>query len=182
MANERKLIDYLPPFMQEYSEIQHIMDSEQPEVDFLWNEFENVLNNQFIQDATQYGVKRWESMLKIASKGTDTLEERKFRILSRLNQELPYTLTKLKEALVTLCGVGNFSIDLQAAKYHIEIKLALDNKNNYAEILDLLEQMIPANLTQNVQIMYNSNNTFKQFTHDQLTVYTHKQLREEVLD
>lgn len=182
MAIDRKLIDYLPPFMQEYPEMQYIMGTEQPETDALWNECDNVFNDQFIHEATEYGVKRWESMLKVTPKGTDTLTERKFRILSRLNQELPYTMMKIKEALTALCGVGNFSIDLQAANYHIEVKLALSNKNNYQEVVDLLTKMIPANLTQFVKIMYNAHYVISRFTHGQLTAYTHEQLRSEVFD
>ena len=182
MATERYLIDYLPPFMREYIEMQQIMIAEQPEFDSAWLQYENAMKDQFILEATEYGVARWESMMKISPKDTDTLNERKFRILVKLNQELPYTMMKLKESLITLCGAGNFFIDLQAAKYHIEVKLALANENNYQEVVDLLKKMIPANMTQWVQIMYNSNVVIGQFTHAQLTAYTHKQLRNEVFD
>lgn len=180
MATNRKLIDYLPHYVQEYLEMRQIMNAEQPEFDLVWERGENALSDQFIQDATEYGVKRWESMLKVTPKDTDSLDERKFRILTMLNQELPYTMSKLKEALTTLCGAGEFSIDLQAAEYHIEVKLALTNVNNYMEVERILKKMIPANMTQFVQIMYNSNNVIGRFTHAQLAAYTHEQLKSEV--
>lgn len=180
MATERKLIDYLPHFMQEYFEMQKIMEAEQPEFDQVWIESENVLSDQFILDANEYGVKRWESMLKVTPKDTDSLDERKFRILTKLNQELPYTLVRLKEALTTLCGADGFSIDLQATNYHIVIKLALINENNYEEVVDLVTKMVPANLTYLVQIMYNQHIMLMPFTHAELAAYTHKQVREEV--
>lgn len=182
MATERKLIDYLPHFMQEYLEMQKIMEAEQPEFDQGWNEAENVLADQFILEASEYGVKRWESMLKVTPKDTDSLDERKFRILTKLNQELPFTLMKLKEALTTLCGADGFSIDLQAANYHITVKLALINENNYTEVVDLVAKMVPANLTQYVQIMYNKNAVLMQFTHSELAAYTHNRLRKEVFE
>lgn len=178
MAIDRKLIGYLPPFMQEYLEMQKIMEAEQPEVDNLWSAYENILADQFIMDATERGVNRWETMLNITSKDTDTLDERKFRILTKMNQELPYTLTKLKEALTTLCGADGFYIDLQPEQYHITVKLALFNKNNYQDVVNLLTKMIPANLTQYVQIMYSRHNVISQYTHNDLTAYTHEQLRE----
>lgn len=180
MATDRKLIDYLPHFMKDYVELRQIMEAEQPEVDALWVACENALADQFIMDATEYGVKRWENMLKVTPKDTDSVDERKFRILTKLNQELPYTLTKLKEALITLCGVDGFSIDLQPTAYHIEVKLAVSNKNNYQDVVNLVSKMIPANLTQFVQVMYNSNIVIGQFTHAQLATYTHEQLRSEV--
>ena len=95
MVTNRKLIDYLPHFMQEYREIAVVTETEQPEIDKLWNAAEGVFSDQYIQDATENGVSRYETMFGILSKGTDTLEERKFRILTKLNQELPYTLQKL---------------------------------------------------------------------------------------
>ena len=120
-------------------------------------------------------------MLKISPKDTDTLDERKFRILAKLNQELPYTLRKLEQALANLCGNDMFSVEVTAAEYHVEIKLGLTNKNNYQEVVDVLKKMIPANMTQWVQIMYNSGEVLSQFTHAQLAAYTHEQLRNEVL-
>jgi hypothetical protein len=168
--------------MQEYTEIQEIMKAEQPEFDFLWKACEDALADQFILDATEYGVGRWESMLSITPKDTDTLDERKFRILVRLNQEMPYTLTRLKEALTTLCGADGFSIDLQPAQYHIEVRLALGHHNNYQEVVDLLTKMIPANMTQYIRLMYNSHATVGKYRHMDLAVYDHKSVRSEVLN
>jgi glycosyltransferase involved in cell wall biosynthesis len=180
MATDRKLINYLPHFMQVYREMATITETEQTEIDRLWVEAENALADQFILEATENGVKRWESMLGISPKDTDTLDERKFRILTKLNQELPYTLRKLEQALVNLCGNDMFSINVSAEEYHIEIKLGLSNKNNYQEVTDVLKKMIPANMTQWVQIMYNNHNVLAQFTHAEMNAYTHERLRSEV--
>lgn len=182
MATNRQLLDYLPHFMQEYYEMRKIMETEQVEIDNLWLEAENALADQFILEASEKGVKRWESMLEVSPKDTDTLDERKFRILTKLNQELPYTLRKLQMALTNLCGADGFTINLQAAEYHIEVKLAVGNHSNYSEVVNILKRMIPANLTQFVQLMYNPHNTFTNFTHAQLAAYTHEQLRNEVFD
>jgi len=181
MATERFLIDYLPQYVQEYKEIRAIMEAEQPEVDALWSAMDKAFSDQFILDATEYGVKRWESMLGILPKDTDSLNERKFRILTRLNQELPYTMTRLKESLTTLCGADGFSIELQPEHRHIEVTLALGNHNNYQDVVELLEKVLPANLTKYVKLMYNAHEVLTPFTHEQLSAYTHNQLRNEVL-
>lgn len=182
MATNRRLIDYLPLFMQEYRELAVVMETEQPEIDRLWDVIENTLADQFIQESTETGIKRWESMLGISPKGTDSLDERKFRIMSKLNQELPYTLRKLESALTTLCGADGYSIEVKAAEYHIEVKLALGSHSNYAEVEDILKKMIPANMTQYIQVMYNGNDVIAKFTHAQLSAYTHNQMRNEVLE
>lgn len=181
MANDRFLIDYLPHYMQEYLEIKSIMHTEQPEIDALWSATEQAFADQFILDATEYGVMRWERMLRISPKATDTLDERKFRILTRLNQELPYTLTRLKEFLTVLCGADGFVIDLQANKYHIEIKLAVGNHNNYGEVQKMLKTMVPANMTQYVSVMYNQHRVIGRLRHMDLAPHTHEFIRKEVL-
>lgn len=181
-TNDRKLLEYLPPFMQEYTELYFLTNAEQPEFDGLWTAFSDALNDLFVQTATEKGIARWESIYGITPKDTDTLEERKFRLLTKINQGLPYTTTKLNEALTVICGAGNFLIDLQPANYHIEIRLALTNINNYQEVVELLAKMLPANLTQWVQIMYNNNEVIGQFTHRELAAYTHKQLKERVFE
>lgn len=181
MATNRYLIDYLPPFMRDFHEIKNIMSSEQEEIDMLWKSSEDVLREQFITTASETGIKHWESALNIKPKATETLEERRFAILTKMNQELPYTLTKLKEKLTTICGAGNFEVDIQADKYHVEVKLGLANQNNYQQVVDLLTNMIPANMTQHVQIMFNTNSVWSNSTHSQLSKYTHKRLRNEVV-
>jgi hypothetical protein len=180
MAIDRKLIDYLPKFMQPYVELATIMQTEQVEIDHLWTEVETVITDQFILEATENGVKRWESMLNVSPKDTDTIDERKFRILTKLNQELPFTLRKLERTLINLCGNDTFSINVNAAEYHVEIKLALSNQNNYQEVMNVLNMMIPANMTQTVKIMYNNHEVLTRFTHAEMTAYKHEQLRSEV--
>jgi hypothetical protein len=168
--------------MQEYMEMNAIMEAEQPEIDRLWFSVKNAFADQYIVDATEYGVMRWESMLNISPKATETLDERKFRILARLNQELPYTLIRLREVLTTLCGADGFSIDLQANQYHIEIRLGVGNHNKYQEVVSLLNKMLPANLTQYIRLMYNTHTMVGLCRHMDLAAFTHKSVRSEVLN
>jgi hypothetical protein len=182
MAIDRKLIDYLPPFMQVYREIATIMETEQPEIDLLWNSADDAFADQYILEATVNGVSRWEFMLGISPKGTDTLDERKFRILARLNQELPYTLRKLMQVLTNLCGEDGYSVEVNAAEYHVEVKLALSNESNYSEVESILKKMLPANLTSAIKIKYNSHKVLNQMSHAELAAFTHDDLRKEVFE
>lgn len=182
IPSNRKLIDYLPLYMQEYLEMQKIMEAQQSKVDRLWLAAENALADQFILDATANGVSRWETLLDISPKDTDTLEERKFRLLTRLNQELPYTLRKLEQVLINLCGEDAFAINLRPNEYYIEIQLALGKHFYYQEVVELLNKMIPANMIQYVKLMYNPHNLFLPYRHMDLAPYTHHQIRNEVFD
>lgn len=176
----RKLIDYLPEYMQEYAEMRQIMLGGQPDVDAFHEGVNRVWNNQFLADADEYGVGRWESILAITPKATDTLDERKFRILAWWTQELPYTLPKLNEMLEALCGAGNYDIVMDNRHYRITIKLGLSNQENYSDVESLLERVLPANLIRTILIMFNTHDTLAAFTHSHLATMTHEQLRTEV--
>lgn len=179
MAIDRELIEYLPSFMREYKEIQQIMATEQIEIQSAWDAVEKVENNQFVASSDDDGLKRWEKILDIVPKATETLEERRFRVLSRINFELPYTIRRLKEILTTLCGDDGFEITVSG--YEIEIKLALGNASMYQDVELLLNNTIPANMMQHISVLYNTYDVLSGFTHQELAAYTHREMKERVL-
>ncbi len=61
---DRPLIDYLPMVLKNVREFQLIIETEQPEIFKLFEAIQLVLDNQFVLSSTEYGVKRWEKMLK----------------------------------------------------------------------------------------------------------------------
>lgn len=178
---DRQLIEYLPLFIQNYNEIKRIMGAEQLDIESAWVSAENVMNDQFVAGATENGVKRWETILHITPKATYTLEERKFSILTRLNEQLPYTIDTLKTSLTSLCGENGYALDLDSDHYELLVKLALTNKNNFESVTNLLNKIIPANIVTNVELMYNKHELLSRFTHSQLAARTHEEMRSEVI-
>ena len=178
---ERKLIDYLPYVIRDYAEFQGIMGSEQPEIEKAWNTTDDLLDNQFIPTAGNMGLSRWEKILGITPKGTDSLEDRRFRILTRINEELPYTLPQLRNILETLCGKGNYSADVEEGTYQLLVKIGLAAKNNFNDVESLLNRVVPQNMVVTLLQLYNTHAELGRFTHAQLAAYTHNQLRNEVL-
>ena len=175
-----RLIDYLPPFIQKYHEIKAIMNAEQVETDTAWIGTENVLNDQFIQDATQNGVARYEKILGITPKSTYTLDERKFNILAAMNVQLPYTVESLQSSLESLCGADGYTLVFDTDSYHMAVKLALNNANNLEAVKELLCNIIPANIVTDVGL-FNQYMVLGGYTHEQLATYTHQGVREEML-
>lgn len=178
---ERQLIKYLPYVVRDYPEFQGITGSEQPEFERAWASADDLLNNQFISTAGSMGLSRWEKILGITPKGTDTLEDRRFRILTRINEELPYTLPQLRNILETLCGKDNYSADVEEGTYQLLVKIGLAAKNNFTDVEALLNRVVPQNMVVTLLQLYNTHGELGRFTHAQLAAYTHDQLRNEVL-
>jgi hypothetical protein len=178
---DRPLIEYLPNILKEVREYQALMFGEQPEIFGLFIEIENALNNQFVASSMEYGIERWEKILNIAPKATFTLDERKFTILSRLSEQLPFTCQMLIQMLTQLCGANGFHVLLQHNDYILNVSVELTVVNNFNGVGTMLKKVVPANMVVNLTIKYNQYQTFKPFTHGQLAQRTHSQLRNEAL-
>ena len=178
---DRLLIEYLPSVLKDNRAFQAIMYAEQPEVFNLFAEIQNALNNQFILTLMEYGVKRWEKMLNITPNATWTIEERRFTILTRLAEQLPYVIRMLEKMLMELCGADGFKILLDTDAYTLTVKIALSAKNNFNDVIKMLVRVCPANLLIIVEIMYNTHHVLSGFRHGQLSKYKHEELRNEVL-
>lgn len=175
-------IEKLPTYLHNFEELKKIFASADLQFDIAEVDLKIAWGNQFLFDADERGVARYEAMYGISHLPSDALDERKFRIYSYINQDLPYTIVKLNDTLTKLCGEGNFAINLDNENYYIEIKLALNNKSNYSSVVEVLEKMIPCNLVSEVKIMYNTHEVLAGFTHAELSAYTHEELREEQIE
>ena len=181
MDREINLLEYLPGVLREVKEFKAITAAENPETIKLWEELENVLDYQFVNESTLNGVKRWERILGIRTLDTDTISDRKFRIMSRLNEQLPYTYKNLDAQLALLCGNNGYKLILDNSAYALTVKVALTAKKKFTEVGNLLDRVVPCNIVISLLLMYNQHKTLQQFTHRQLKEFTHKQLREDVI-
>lgn len=172
---------YYPTIMKEIREFQQIAEVENPEFNLVWQELQNVLDDQFIRDATVNGVSRRERMLKITPFTSDTLDERKFRLLARYNEDIPYTVPNLKISLANICGSNGYRMNLINNTFTLIIKVELVAKRNLETVRQLLERVVPMNMIIDLDLMYNQHKTLHPYTHRQLQQFTQYALRNEVL-
>lgn len=110
------------------------------------------------------------------------MDDRRFRVLTRLNEELPYTLPQLRVILGTLCGAGNYSAEVEEGTYQLVVKIGLAAKNNFSDVASLLDRVVPENMVVTLLQLYNTHGELGRFTHAQLSTFTHDQLRNEVMN
>ena len=173
--------DLWPPIIQELEEFQKIAEIEEAFFERLKQEIQNIVDDQFIQTATENGIARREKILKISPFADDTLETRRFRMQGLWADKLPYTYRVLLERLDSLCGPDGYVIELNAGEYNLNIKIELTRKRMFDEVVKISRQMVPANIVITVELRYNQHITLANFTHEQLSQYTHNQLRSEVI-
>ncbi|MFV0520512.1 MAG: putative phage tail protein [Lachnospirales bacterium] len=176
---DRVLLNYLPTYLHSYNELKEIFKVEEPELEDLYIELKKVLSNQFIQVAGEYGIKRFESLLNIIPKGSDTLEVRRARVLLNWFKDIPYTYEKLKELLDTIFGEDTYVMGLENEIYFLDVLIKLTFKDLYNEVFEFLREVVPCNLTLNVSVDYNKYGLYKPFMYKELRKFTHKELREK---
>lgn len=175
------LIEYVPPILAKAKEFQLICAAENAEIERLRTAYLNLFNDQFIQTATENGIERLESIMGIVPKGTDSLDVRRFRLLARKQEKLPYTKWTLPEQLAALCGSDGYSLNIDHAARKIAVRVALTAKGMYESVELLLLKQRPANMVIDLSLLYNQYSTISPLTHAHLSAYTHDQLRNEVV-
>lgn len=175
------LLGYLPDVLKDTKEMEAIMQAETPEIQVIWQACEDVMNDQFIAEATENGVARREKMLGISPYATDTLDDRKFRVLSRYNENIPYTRKSLMQQLETLCGEDGYSVEFFTKDFAVKVKVALIAKKQEVAVNEILERILPYNMVFTVTLLYNQWQMLKVDTWGAFASRTWKDLREEVL-
>lgn len=152
---DRKLIDYLPQILKDVEDIKELMTSEQILIIDLWNAIDNILNEAFVDYQTDYGISRWESILNINPLDTDILEDRRYRIKSKLNESLPYSKRKLIFMLNSLCGEIKYILDINTKDLVLKLRLETTSKGLLKEIRDLIDRVTPLNMILDICLLIN---------------------------
>lgn len=139
---DRKLIDYLPPVLQSVMEFAAIAEAQQPEIEAAWDALNLVMDNQFIDTATEAGVKLWEQEINIVPLASDTLEDRKRRLKTAWTYGVVYTYNWLVNWLKTSRGESASPPTIKDYALRVSLPVSVD----YAHILDDMCRYIAANV------------------------------------
>lgn len=171
----------IPFVIENIDEIRAIYNAEEKTGSKLETEIESKDFDAYIRTATEYGISRRESILKIKPQDTDSLEDRRFRVLSKWYDDYPYTYNDLIARLDNLLGKGNYTIVVLPEEMELRCLVELTRKQMFSDFEKLLEDIVPLNITIDVGLRYNQHNRLQNFTHKALEKYTHEQVRNEVL-
>lgn len=170
------LLDSLPQIYHPISDFRAMSNVSGEEVSELYKGVTYITANAFINTSSDAILSKWEKYLKITPNGTDTLDERRFRILAKLNDFPPYTDHYLVKKLTDLCGADNFRITREYDKYKILVEVSLDSIANTDSVMELVKSIIPANLELTVRVLRARHNELEGFTHEYLANYTQDQI------
>lgn len=141
---ERQLINYLPFILRDLPAFKAAMASQQPEFSALWDSVAAFQDDLFILTAGDRGLARWEYILDLVPKASDSFDVRRIRILTALNRQLPYTLPQLQNVLNNIYGVGSSAAEVPENSY--TLRVTMPYTDTYANTMELVDAMSPQNL------------------------------------
>ena len=174
MFEAPKLISNIP----DIATIYEINDGQIAELDAGVEELEG---NLLISTMNEECVARWEEILEISPSTKDTLEERRFRILSRKLEKLPYSYRVIQRKLETLSPDG-VEMNIDYTRKHLFVKIGLKSSQMIAEVEKFLEEALPLSMTYYVDIMFNTHKMLASKTHGELASLTHEEMREKLME
>lgn len=140
-----KLERYYPNVIANADEFRQLSVLENDEFKTIWQANCKWFYNTFVYKADLQGIKRWEDMLNLTSKSTETLEDRRINILIKLNSMLPYTIRRLQQILDIRYGENN-AIATTTKKYELLIDFNDETELVASSMRAILRCIIPANL------------------------------------
>ena len=136
---------HLPAFITKDDVIRNIADVESKEHKLAIEVIEDLFDQLFVNTAT-WGLNRWEKLLNLTPLPTDTYEQRRLKILLRLQRKLVST-KKFMEELALRYMDDDSSTELVEYNSNYSFKIILDGHVNYPKDLrDAIELYKPAHL------------------------------------
>lgn len=144
-----KILDprtHLPQYYKDVREIDIIANAVIYVLSNLRAEILQILANNFVQTANEYGVERLERILDITPDPTLDLESRRQRVLSKMATSTIFTLRVLQTNLQEMCDNGEYTLDMNYDTFYMDLKVRVGKKGMLDVLYDLLYTMLPAHV------------------------------------
>lgn len=143
-----RLLEHLPVLYQDIKEFRELSKTVSIEYDNLDVAFEQVENDQFVLSSSEPAILRREKDFDIVpDKSIETLSFRKRRVLTRMQENPPYTDEYLKELLDSLLGANMSQLEMDKMLLEMEVLVHVESASFYLEVQKILERIVPLNVS-----------------------------------
>lgn len=158
------LWQYLPEFLKKFRELDKLFEAERPQFQLLVHNQIDLLNNVFIETATNEGLKRYEKILNLYPNPTDSIEVRRSNIMAAWYSNKIYTLKTLFERLQIIQGNDNIQLIWdEDDNLYLHITTRMELSGQVDRLHEILEAMLPANVAYESINRIEFNETFTIF-------------------
>ena len=193
----KEMLRWIPPYYSESSIYKEQNTAKGKEIDIL-KYIINDLKNQFSPKYATWGLVFWEQLCGIAPAPSDTLDERRKKVMTMLSTMAPLTPTEFVNQIKKATGettkvyYTDWSVDETKNIQNVHLRrLDPNNKGDYildivivlpTETFDLIDfkdkvyDIVPCHLAIKCSAIVD-NSVLRRFTHEQLKAFTHTQIK-----
>jgi len=144
MIAQMDLKQLLPSWYEGIRETDLLMTIENGLLEKLAEQIKKVQDNQYISTADSQTISIYEEMLGITPTAGDTLDLRRFRILTRMTTQKPYTVKYLKELLSSFGEPADLTMFYN--EYRLLVEMNFEKYGQVTEVDYLFKSIVPANI------------------------------------
>ncbi|WP_368251403.1 putative phage tail protein [Enterococcus sp. 2201sp1_2201st1_B8_2201SCRN_220225] len=144
-----QLKELLPIWYEGIVETNILMDVEQRLFDNLESQIKLAQNNQYVSTADSKTIAIYEQMLGIVTDPLDSLDLRRFRVLTRLTTQKPYTMRYLQEVLPSFGDPAELTMFYN--EYRLLVEMNFEKLGQVSEIEYIFRTVVPANILVDAQ-------------------------------
>lgn len=176
------MIKYLPDSIRDIAELADLCVVNDPDKDEMYSDMDADTDDFYVPSATSDGIQHWENVMGVTSHGDATIEERRFTLMSRVNNRAPFSERRIRGMLDTLLGSANYTFTMTLASFDLVVTLDLGTKYQINSVIEMLENVVPAHIDITVALKYNTHQILSGYTHEELSAYTHTELQETLMN
>lgn len=180
LQREVKIEAYWARVVGDMRDFQEIAKGENPEFSAGWEAVRRFIQDCFVHTGTEWAIERWERIFGLETYTTDTLDQRRGRILAAITRKLPYTMRALLNMLEALLGKGNFAATVNPVTSTLTVLVNVRVAHQLNDVRQLLTAVVPANLGVEIGNLYSTHERLAGYTHGELAAFTHKYIQEQL--
>ncbi len=104
------LRESLSPLESSMCQMGELLDAEQEEIAFLLNELGKIYNRLYVKSADITGIRYWEDEYAIPHNDDLTIEQRRARVLAKINSSISATKKMLEDLVKQVLGADSVTI------------------------------------------------------------------------
>lgn len=143
MPDSTRLQEYLPKFMLKFREMDALLSAENPEFDTLKKNIRQMMDDFFIETASETAIARYEKIMGLRPAAGDSLKTRRLRVLLAEGRVERFTIARLIE---TAAQLGE-EVDAELLTGHrIALEFLAADPENIEILYDEFRRSLPAHL------------------------------------
>lgn len=170
------LINQLPEHYSKSIEVTAIQDGVRPVIDELNNNIDSLFEQAFINTAT-WAIDLWEKAFGIKS-SEDNIEERRSRVMSKMRSGGTLSLSIFENILSSFYNGQVEIVEIPAeSKFEVHFTSTVGTPRNIDTITQVINEIKPAHLAFEYVIVFVMHSEIQQYTHADLSSWTHDEIR-----